>query len=63
VQIRPTAIVIIRVWFEGNPPTEFRGRLEEVAEGSSPDRVTATVATPEDLYASVRSWVDRLTGC
>jgi hypothetical protein len=56
-----TAIVIVRIWFEGDPPTEFRGRIVEVVKGASSDRVIASVATPQDLYACVRSWVERLT--
>jgi hypothetical protein len=59
----PTAprILIVRIWFEGDPPAELRARLMEVAGGESRDEVIATVATAEDLYASIRVWVEGLT--
>jgi hypothetical protein len=62
VEVRPTtAIVVIRVWFDGGPPSEFRCRLVELAEDGSSDGMTETLATPDDVCARVRSWMDRLT--
>jgi hypothetical protein len=55
------ATLILRVWFEGNSRIELRARIVEVAGGSSGEELVATVATPEDLYAAVRSWVEQLT--
>jgi hypothetical protein len=56
-----TRLLIVRVWFEGDPPTELRARLVEVADSSPPDEVIATVATLEDLLGSFRAWVEGLT--
>lgn len=55
------ATLIIRVWFEGDPPSDLRARLIEVLRHSSRERVVATVATPEDLRAAVQAWIDALT--
>jgi hypothetical protein len=49
------------VWFEGDPPSEFRARLIEVAEHIRGETPIAVAATPEDLYAAVRAWVEALT--
>jgi hypothetical protein len=54
------AILVLRVWFEGDPPSALRVRLLEVTDGSTPDRVIATVATVDALVVSVRAWVEGL---
>jgi hypothetical protein len=53
--------LIVRVWFEGNPPSDLRARLVEVAESHSADHVIATVANVADLTAALASWIEGLT--
>jgi hypothetical protein len=55
------AVLIIRVWFEGEPPSKLRARVVEVVESNINERTVATVATAEDLYEAVRSWIGGLT--
>jgi hypothetical protein len=58
---RREGILIIRVWFEGDPPTELRARLVEVGEHIIGERTVAVAATVEDVSAAVRAWVQSLT--
>lgn len=59
--LRRDAILIVRVWFEGGPPNDFRASLVDVTDDSSLERVVATVATREALCSAVCSWVEELT--
>lgn len=61
ITFRREGVLIIRVWFEGEPPTEFRARVVEVAEHVAGESPVAVAATAEDLYAAVRVWVEALT--
>lgn len=58
---RREGVLIIRVWFEGDPPSELRARLVEVVEHTRGERPVAVTATAEDLYAAVRAWIEALT--
>jgi hypothetical protein len=58
---RREGVLIIRLWFDGDPPTELRARLVEVTEYVRGERPVAVAATAEDLYSAVRDWVEALT--
>jgi hypothetical protein len=55
-----TAVLVIRVWFDGDPP-QLRARLIEVRGTSGPEQVLSAAGTADDLYAVVRQWVEALT--
>jgi hypothetical protein len=57
---RRGAVLIIRVWFEGDPPSEIRARIVEVVDPPINERTVATVASAEDLNDAVRSWIEKL---
>jgi hypothetical protein len=57
---RRGAVLIIRVWFEGDPPSELRARVVEVVDPPINERTVATVATAGDLNDAVRSWIETL---
>ena len=54
-----TAVLIVRVWFEGDPPS-FRARLIDVRPPALEQTLRAP-GNPEDLYAAVHDWVEKLT--
>jgi hypothetical protein len=55
-----TAVLIIRVWFEGDGSTELRARIVRIPDSFRTDNVSA-VAAPEEIYTAVRAWVEELT--
>ena len=55
-----TAVLIIRVWFEGDPSTGLRARLVRISDALGPKQVSAAAA-PEEIYVAVRAWVEELT--
>ena len=55
----PSAALLIRVWREG--ASEFRARLLTVRGATaetSAEEVTVAVASPGDVLAAVRDWLD-----
>ena len=57
-----TAILILRVWTEGHPRTGFRARITQTLDSSASERKVATAATPDDIYAAIRTWVEAFMG-
>lgn len=54
-----TGILIIRVWMEQSAHEGLRARITHTLDSTDPDQATATAASPEDIYAAVRTWVER----
>ena len=53
-----TGILIVRLWIEGNALEGLRARITQTLDSSKPEQATAAAATPEDIYAAVRTWVE-----
>ena len=53
-----TGILIVRLWIESTGPGGFRARITQTLDSTGPEEAMATAATPEDIYAVVRSWVE-----
>jgi hypothetical protein len=53
-----TGILIVRMWIEENAGEGLRARITKTLDSTTPERAMATAATPEDIYALVRTWVE-----
>jgi hypothetical protein len=54
-----TGILIVRLWNEGSARDGFRARITQTLDSTGAEEPTATAeADPEDVYASVRTWVE-----
>jgi hypothetical protein len=53
---RPTAVLVLRVWREGDGSNDLRARIMYTAEACTP--VTRAVAgTADDVCGAVRDWL------
>jgi hypothetical protein len=57
-----TGILIVRIWMEGSARDGLRARITRTLDATGPEQAGATAATPEDIYASVRTWVEAFVG-
>ncbi len=53
-----TGILIVRMWIEGNAHEGFRARITRTLDATGDEQGMATAATPDDIYAVVRTWVE-----
>lgn len=53
-----TGVLIVRLWIETNGTDGFRARITRTLDAAGTDQTTATAATPHDVCAVVRTWVD-----
>jgi antitoxin component HigA of HigAB toxin-antitoxin module len=53
-----TGILIVRLWIEANVHGGFRARITQTLDSASPDQTKDIAATPDDIYAVVRTWVE-----
>jgi hypothetical protein len=53
-----TGILILRLWIEADASEGFRARITQKLDSTEPEQAMATAADPEDIYASVRTWVE-----
>ena len=53
-----TGILVVRLWIETNAGDGFRARITRTLDAAGPEQAAATAATPEDIYAVVRTWVE-----
>jgi hypothetical protein len=52
-------VIVVRMWMEGDTPTDFRARITAAA-GSSPYRSVQTTTSVEETCTAVRSWIERI---
>jgi hypothetical protein len=53
-----TGILIVRLWNEGHTRDGFRARITQTLDSADHEQTVATAASPEDIYAVVRTWVE-----
>ena len=53
-----SGVLVLRVWIDHEGPDGLRARLTQVV--GLGDQTVATAATPDDIYAAVRSWLGEL---
>ncbi len=53
----PTAILVLRAWLEGDPPTELRARLTTTAGTAEAERSLAVAASVDEVCDAVRKWL------
>ena len=53
-----TGVLIVSLWIDSNPHDGFRARITHTLDSSGKERMMATAADPEGIYAAVRSWVE-----
>lgn len=53
-----TGILIVRLWIEGDAREGFRARITQTLDSTCDEQATATAASPQDIYAVVRTWVE-----
>lgn len=52
-----TGILIVRLWNE-TAREGLRARITQTLDSAGAEQAMATAATPEDIYAIVRAWVE-----
>ena len=53
-----TGILIVRLWIEGTADGGLRARITQTHDATGPEQAMASAATPDDIYAVVRTWVE-----
>ena len=53
-----TGVLVVRLWIESNGADGFRARITRTLDSAGHDQSTSTAATPHDVCAVVRTWVD-----
>ena len=53
-----TGILIVCLWNEGHTRDGFRARITQTLDSADREQTVATAASPEDIYAVVRTWVE-----
>ena len=53
-----TGILIVRLWVEHDVRLGFRARITQTMDSTEPEQASAMAASPEDVYAAVRTWVE-----
>ena len=52
-----SGVLVVRLWIEGNSPTELRARITASAGAGLADQPVAIEVTPEAISTAVRSWL------
>lgn len=52
-----TAILVVRLWVEPSADG-LRARITRTLDAAGVEQAMSTAATPDDICAAVRSWVD-----
>jgi hypothetical protein len=55
---RPTAVLIVRAWHEDDSAAALRVRITSTLDVSRGDELVSTAATPEQVYETVRAWLE-----
>ena len=53
-----TAILIVHLWIEDASPEGFRARITRTLDSRDRERTASMAGTPEDVYTTVRTWVE-----
>jgi hypothetical protein len=53
-----TGILMVRLWIEASAVEGFRARITQTLDSMTTEQAVATVASPEDLYETIRGWVE-----
>jgi hypothetical protein len=53
-----SAVLVIRLWAEGDQPGGLRARLIQVLDARSREQTVATATSVDDICAAVRAWVE-----
>lgn len=53
-----TGLLIVRLWIERDSLEGFRARITQTMDSANPEQTMASAATPEGIYAIVRTWVE-----
>lgn len=55
---KPTGLIVVRAWLEDAGKRGLRARITHTLDLSRRYETVVVVATPEDVYAIVRSWLE-----
>lgn len=53
-----TGFLIVRLWVEPAAQVGFRARITHTLDSTGREQQVATTATAEEVYATVRAWVE-----
>jgi len=54
---RPTAVLVVRLWMDGDRPGALRGRITSTDDVSQRTEATTAVSTPDEVRAAVAEWL------
>jgi predicted ATP-grasp superfamily ATP-dependent carboligase len=55
------ALLVVRVWIEGDPAAGFRARLIRTRDVSGREEDVITVASVQQVLDAVRGWLEEVT--
>ena len=55
-----TGFLIVRLWIEGNRRDGLRARITQTLDSTGDEHEMTTVATPEEIYGVVQTWVEAI---
>jgi hypothetical protein len=55
-----TGFLIVRLWIEGNPRDGLRARIMQTLDSTGNEQAMSTAASPEEIYAAVKTWVETI---
>jgi hypothetical protein len=59
--LKPTAVLVIRVWFEDGAEAPLRARITRTLDVSAPDeRETSAAVSEQEIMRAVRGWIRRV---
>jgi hypothetical protein len=53
-----TAVLIIRLWVEGEPATGFRARVTQTRDVTKADEVSTVTASQQEIHEIVDRWFE-----
>ncbi|MDX6534964.1 MAG: hypothetical protein QOJ13_3245 [Gaiellales bacterium] len=54
---RPTAVLVVRVWMDGDRPASLRARITSTADVSQRSEVNSVASSPDQIRAAMSQWL------
>jgi hypothetical protein len=54
---RPTAVLVVRVWMDGDRPTSLRARITSTEDVSQRSEVDSVASSPREIHAAISEWL------
>ncbi len=55
-----SGVLVVRAWVEGATAPRLHARITQSSDVTRTEQLTMTTATPDEILATVRAWLDAL---